>query len=187
MRMTDSRRDETALDAAIDRAVRDLMSVDPPADLRDRVLAEISGVSTRAALWPRFALASVALAVAVAIAFKVFQPASPASPPETTIAGTRAQPAQDVPAAPPPTPTLPKASPRATAVRTPATEDRPIQAASIDSAAPIGAEPMPPVARLKAIELIDIPRLETAQIGPAPLSLTPITIEPIENSPPIVR
>ena len=68
MRMTDKHlgdshlRADSHLDAAIDRAVREMMSVEPRADLRQRVLAELVEEPTRAALWPRFAFGSAALA-----------------------------------------------------------------------------------------------------------------------------
>ena len=59
----DDRHDDSRLDAAIDRAVRDMMSGEPRADLRERVLAELAGEPARAAWWPRLALGSVAVAV----------------------------------------------------------------------------------------------------------------------------
>ena len=55
-----------SLDVAIDRAVRRMMQVDPPAGLRHRVLARLGPVpSRRAAFFPRFAMAAAALAMLV--------------------------------------------------------------------------------------------------------------------------
>jgi hypothetical protein len=55
---------EARIDRAIDRAVREMMQVDPPAGLRRRVLARLSDPAPRrGSLVPRFAFAAMALFV----------------------------------------------------------------------------------------------------------------------------
>jgi len=202
--MTDKFADETALDAAIDRAVRDLMHVDPPADLRDRVLAEISGGSTtRAVFWPRLGFAAVAVIAAMAIGLTILNRPAPAPVTRISDAGpSTPETVARVPADPPArtpgtaTPIPPDRRPRTRGntarveepTRSAPIEDRPVQAASIDTAGAlgvdvIGLEPMTPVTRLQAHERITVAPLETAHFAPLPLSLPPITIERMENSP----
>ncbi len=84
--MTDNRRDDSHLDAAIDRAVRDLMSVEPRAGLRERVLAELTGEPARAAWWPRLALGSAAVAAAAVVLLMIVN-RPPEQPVDRTIAG----------------------------------------------------------------------------------------------------
>src|SRR5947209_6166590 len=55
------------LDRAIDRAVRDLMWIDPPSGLRRRVLSRLEA-PVRASGFPRFAVLAAALAVLVVAA-----------------------------------------------------------------------------------------------------------------------
>ena len=74
------------LDAAIDRAVREMMSVEPRADLRERVLAELVGEPARAALWPRLAFGSAAVAVAAVVLLMIVN-RPPDQPVDRTIAG----------------------------------------------------------------------------------------------------
>src|ERR1700752_3943874 len=65
--MTDKQLSDKRLDEAIDRAVREIMSVEPRTDLRARVLAELERGAARAALWPRLAFGAAAIAVAVVL------------------------------------------------------------------------------------------------------------------------
>jgi hypothetical protein len=59
-------RPASPLDRAIDRAVRRIMHVDPPAGLRRRVLSRLEPRAARRALFlPRYALAAAALAILV--------------------------------------------------------------------------------------------------------------------------
>jgi hypothetical protein len=184
--MTDNRHDDSRLDAAIDRAVRDLMSVEPRAGLRERVLAELTGEPARAAWWPRLALGSAAVAVAVVVLLMIVN-RPPAQPVDHTIAGAAP------PAAAPPntgessklpggTPPVRVDGPRArTTGGNPVVEDRPIQAASIDMGESITIEPIAPVERLAPIDPIRIARLEAPTVSD--IGLKPITIERIEITP----
>ena len=67
--MADRPLAETQLDEAIDRAVREMMNVEPRGDLRARVLAELGGPPARVSLWPRLAFGSMALAAAILAVF----------------------------------------------------------------------------------------------------------------------
>ena len=94
--MTDRPLGDSELDAAIDRAVRDLMGAEPRADLRERVLSELAGgsselarTSARATLWPRLAFGLVAATAAIVIAVQ-FADRPAERPAEQTIAARAA-------------------------------------------------------------------------------------------------
>jgi hypothetical protein len=184
--MMDNRRDDSHLDAAIDRAVRDLMSVEPRAGLRERVLAELTGGPARAAWWPRLALGSAAIAVAVVVVL-VIGSRPPQRPVDRTIAGatppdTASQNTGETAKPPEATPPVHVDGPRAqAATRSPVVEDRLVQAASITANEPIAIEPMAAVERLAPIDPIRIARIE-AQAAPD-ISIKPITIARIEIAP----
>ncbi len=73
--MTDRQlSDDRRLDEAIDRAVREMMNVEPRTDLRARVLAELGGPPARVSLWPRLAFAALTLAAAVTVLTIVQRP-----------------------------------------------------------------------------------------------------------------
>jgi hypothetical protein len=191
--MANSYRDDSHLDAAIDRAVRDLMRAEPRTDLRERVLAEIASAPARAVWRPRLAFASAALAVAaVALLVLVNRPAdrpvervAVATPP-TAPASTPAE----VPTAPP-IQSAPLArdgaghggSESVPAAPGGALADRPVQAASIEAGEAIGIAPMTPVEPLRSIEPIRIATLEAPQVSSAAISIAPITIRQIEIAP----
>jgi hypothetical protein len=177
--MTHKHLADSHLDAEIDRAVREMMNVEPRADLRARVVAEILDQPARAIWWPRLALGSAALAAA-ALILLVFVNRPPDQPVDQTNARTQPATAPGSPgeATGPATETAPKvvargpaivdrAKPRTVAPR-PAIEDRPVQAASIDTTELIVIEPLAPVERLKPIE---------------PIALSPLALAPIEFTP----
>jgi hypothetical protein len=203
MRMTDKQlgdshlRADSHLDAAIDRAVREMMSVEPRADLRQRVLAELVEEPTRATLWPRLAFGSAALALLIVFMF-VFARRPVDRGGEPTI--VQSQPPASVPGNPrgatgPAAETAPKSAGRESrgtdrlptrAVarsRRPGAEDRQIQAASIDTGEAIAIEPLTPVESLTTIDPIGIAKLDTPQASTSEIALKPITIEPIEITP----
>jgi hypothetical protein len=189
--MANSYRDDSHLDAAIDRAVRDMMSAEPRTDLRERVLAELTGAPARVVWWPRLALGSAALAVAaVAMLVLVDHPAD--RPVERVAVAT---PAAESPRLEPPAPATPPRTTPAPADRTPvrgdgpktapaprgrAAADRPIQAASVDPGEAIGIEPMTPVERLAPIEPLGMSTLDAPLVATAAINIAPITINRIE-------
>ena len=76
---------EARIDRAIDRAVREMMDLDPPPGLRRRVLARLSMPETQRTWWlPRYALASAALTVLLlsltALPRETEPPARPSAP-----------------------------------------------------------------------------------------------------------
>lgn len=74
-------RQDGAIDRAIDRAVRDIMSVEPPAGLRRRVLSRLDAPPPRATLLPWCTGAVGALAAGV-LAVLLLRPApAPVAPP----------------------------------------------------------------------------------------------------------
>ncbi|MBW8894789.1 MAG: hypothetical protein JF613_01195, partial [Acidobacteria bacterium] len=77
---------ETRIDRAIDRAVRDMMQIDPPAGLRRRVLARLSDSNRpqRHAPWAQIVFAIVAAMLVVIAAprmwYRAEQPMAPRPP-----------------------------------------------------------------------------------------------------------
>lgn len=104
-----------AIDRTIDRAVRTMMQVDPPAGLRRRVLARLETPAPRASLVPRLAI-GLAAAAALVLAVLIFKPV-----PEPSSLGLRVStppasvPAPSVPPAPQPQAAPAQASAPATA------------------------------------------------------------------------
>jgi hypothetical protein len=200
--MVDKHLSDGQLDDAIDRAVRDLMSVEPRTDLRARVLAELEGAPARPALWPRLAFGGAALALAaVLVAMLVSRPAQP--PDGARVASTRPQPPSPTETRPETAPPLPRGGPpnpltsdrtvrRGPAPRVPAPDrqpvagDRPIQAASIDSldlpGATAGGVTLP-VERLAALDPIRISSLEPLDMSTTDIVMQPITVGAIEVAP----
>ena len=191
--MTDRPLGDSELDRAIDRAVRDLMGGEPRADLRERVLSELAGTSARATLWPRFAFGLVAAAAVLVIAVQ-FADRPAERPAEATIAATAARdgrPRTDgtpltpgiVPPPIPPRPPRVTGPAPTTPPRRPIVDDRPIQAASIEAAPPLGIAPMTPLARLNRIEPIGLSRLEASEIPAPAIDIKPLAIDLLEIGP----
>ncbi len=62
-------------------------------------------------------------------------------------------------------------------------DDRPIQAASVETAPPLGIAPMTPLARLNRIEPIGLSRLEASEIPAPAIDIKPLAIELLEIGP----
>ncbi len=187
---------ETQLDEAIDRAVREMMNVEPTGDLRQRVLDEIAGAPQWVMPWRALAAASAALAAIVLLIVNLItrQPA----PPESRVASTRAVPpiqqTTPPPATKPSTPAASQALPRDTLpiaqrpgrstprVAPHTAQERLVEAASIPGplaleTATTPAEPLAPVLPV-AMTLLYTPPIRTSEI-----EITQITLEPIEIVP----
>jgi len=198
--MTDRSLGDSELDAAIDRAVRDLMGAEPRADLRERVLSELAGgsselagTSARATLWPRFAFGLVAATAVLVIAVQ-FADRPADRPAEPTIAGRaapEARPRTDGTPLPPavPAPISPRSPARVsgpsptTPPRRAVVDDRPIQAASIETAPLFGSAPATPLGRLDRIEPIGLSRLEASAIPAPVINVKPLAVELLEIAP----
>lgn len=194
--MTDKQLSDKRLDDAIDRAVREMMSVEPRTDLRARVLAELEGGAARVALWPRLAFAGAAVAVATVLFTTVAQrpterreePAVAAALPSTRGSVT---PVPASPGAAPPIPHLgegrPSGMPKPTGAMTqhrPAVaSDRSIQAASIDTLDTAVVEPVTSVDRLGPIEPLGIATLDALPLSTPEIVINPITVEQIDIPP----
>jgi hypothetical protein len=180
------------LDAAIDRAVRSMMSAEPRAGMRQRVLARIHEAPRRAFPMWRLAIAgggvaAMALAVAIRVGYWPMHPedvapvvvtspppAEPAAPP------TRQQPSvQRVP--PPIVATPPVARTPAPSQRIPRglvvaqslalPEDDDVRTASPMPEALPGLEPIA-IAPLRAIQSLDIPAVQIEAIEFKPIGVS---------------
>jgi hypothetical protein len=188
---------DTHLDAAIDRAVRQMMAIDPPAGFRQRVVARLDRPVAAVAWWPRLALAGGALA-AVVLAVVLLRPApapvptaidgqAPSGP--SQVASTPAPAAEATPPAVAPTQrrgvdrprveTLPP-PPRMDTVFGPARDGR-VAAADATATAPPSALPAPEAADLPALPPIEIPTIDVPPIEIKPLMLMPLTPAPVNK------
>lgn len=166
------------LDAAIDDAVRQAMTVDAPAGLRARVLSRIE---TRSGRWfpVRESLAAGAIALAMLLVFVLMRAPQTDSTtaPGTTAAGQADAPVvTDLPAPPPPAPRVEIVA--RSARRTPASADRSVAAAQIDwpgtiaplnGIRPITVDPVRP-ASIATPEIVIAPLAPIAELHIEPLS-----------------
>jgi cytoskeletal protein RodZ len=197
-------RDDRRIDEAIDRAVREMMSADPPAEMRARVLARLEGRGGPGG-WPIVRLAAAAGMIAAAVLIVVLG-WRVSDQPEPDLARSTAA-SEPTVAAPPPAPPAPpdssslppapaeRADPEqrrpAATVRT-ATERTPVRAGRPDrlnqeiaaASVAVGVETGP--SAIDAIPDIDVGRIATAPIEMLPVSVSPLSplrqlqIEPLE-------
>lgn len=179
------RQTHSASDRAIDRAVRDIMSVEPPAGLRRRVLSRLDAPPRRATLLPWFTGAVAALA-AVVLAVLLLEPSpAPVAPPVVEQAAKAPAPSAPAPAAIPTPQSKPEQAPVAgaqTARRT--MTDTPIRMPRI---ANVFGTPGASVAAAAAdIEDVVFPETPTTAAReempgmPHPISVPQITIPPLQ-------
>ena len=182
---------ERDIDDAIDRAVRDIMSVEPPVGLRGRVLTRLQQPASRGLVRPLFAAA--ALTAAALLAFALLRPA-PQPVPGDTLAGVhrpgtpRTSPAvQPEPPAPPhaaestgPRP----ASPRSTRPTRPSGPVRFPPRGVVAAASLVADAPTPPVAvALPEPVLATEGRPQYAPIRIEAIDIAPLTIAPVAVAP----
>ena len=152
---------EREMDTAIDRAVRDLMDVDPDAAFRARVTARLHRPVRRA--WaPRLAAGAVAM-LAIVVALIWLRPPQPATRTEGTAARTE-------PAVPSPTIRVADSNPK------PAV--RPSRTRSAKSTRQIAAPSIPPGTVVAAVAETPFTSIG-ALSGIEPISVTPIANTPI--------
>lgn len=192
---------ESRIDRAIDRAVRKMVQIDPPAGLRRRVLSRLGApAARRPAFTGHFALATAALAILLVVIGVERRDSTPEPPPHARPTAT----VQAVPPAPIPPESAPVAAAReSTPVTAPsrrATGRTPRGPHSDTIAMPrianvfgargntvSGASVDEPVATLSgAAPWLPAPAdrrpIEVAPLSIVPLSMEPVTIAPIPTS-----
>src|SRR5262245_3404152 len=178
-------KDRDSVDAAIDRAVRDMLAVEPRPGMRQRVLARINEPQRRPALWPMLAGATALAAIVTIALLNRSQQSAIVAPPVAppVVVATRepaAEPKPAIPVAPPTaTPAAPPRPPRASA--RPAPERRMVQATVYTAP----AEPFDVVPEITEMNPIRVAAIAANQeIGGKEISVTllhmpEITVEPI--------
>jgi hypothetical protein len=182
-------------DAAIDRAVREMMSAEPRADFGRRVRARLerpalrhsSGQGRVVFTMPRIAaVAALSAAVALFVLTRDNRPAVPT--PRVAVHTEPTTPAVSPTAvAPQPTPqsqpqgAVRTQAPQAARVTVDRVPDRPVQAASIDLAE--APEPATDVEPLKAIAPITVSTMTQEPISNPEIHISPLDLSPIEIAP----
>jgi hypothetical protein len=175
MSRTDDRRQKTQrLDIAIDRAVREMLDVEPPAGLRGRVIARIES-PRRGMAWTWVVAPAAAAAVIVLTVLAPWQHAARPVAAGAPALIARVAPPPAVPpvtspntAASPKTPSndrLSSSGPRAT----PGAEARIVIAAALPA-----TDANPGIDSLAPIEPITVPTVRPASITPAEISISPL-------------
>jgi hypothetical protein len=174
------------LEHAIDRAVRDMMDVDPPPGLRERVRARLE-VRARPLFGPLRLAGLTACAAALALLVWMFGARPAERVPDATIVQT-SPPAATQQATPVPQPVQPAVTrpERAAAPVAAARPDRLVQAASIDiselpEVEPIAIEEIDAIAPLAVAMLQPEPIAATTDIRIAPLQVDDIEIAPLTS------
>lgn len=179
------------LDTVIDRTVRQMMEIDPPAGLRRRVQNRLDAPAGGAAWWPRLGFAAATLAALVLAVVYVRPADTPAPAPASLVVDA---PAVDRPeaavatAAKPPAvmPPPPEAARRPRVERLPepprmdavfGTPDARVSATSVEAAVP-DAPAANETGALPALQPIDIPAISIAPIEIRPLTLAPLPVKP---------
>jgi hypothetical protein len=174
------------VDEAIDRAVREMMEVDPPAGLRARVMARVDQPPSRLWTWPRLMAIAAVPAALVLVVFLTRGPDSDTQP-RTAAAGPQ-----------PPAPMQPViATPQPVAGSAPsmaAGDSRPVAAtrrrAGVADRMPGPVEPAAQVAvvtPLDRIAPVTIDPIAAPTIAPSPIVITPLdriadlVIEPLPS------
>jgi hypothetical protein len=182
---------EREIDDAIDRAVREIMSVEPRAGLRGRVLAELESRSDGRWSFPRLAGAAAVLAVGILMLFIWSRP-SPHPVGPATMAGKESPEAAapegapaSVPAAPPASPGDSTPTPAPSAQRSRARARGPqFPAPGAVTAANLGAQSMTDAPLLEATAASapavgGAPEIVIPMIQIQPLIIDTIVIDPI--------
>jgi hypothetical protein len=173
------------IDDAIDRAVREMMSVDPPAGLRARVLARLDDRSRRE--WSLLTLlgAGAAVAVALVVLLLVWRAPERGEPematsrpaPESPVPARPApEPPVRMPAPPPTTPERPAADSRPRLARSPIRSERPdrLQQEILAANAVVDLETGP-----EALEAI--PEIDVGHVAPSDIDTPFVSVSPLSS------
>lgn len=172
-----------AIDRAIDRAVRDIMSVEPPAGLRRRVLSRLDAPPRRATLLP-WGMGVVGALAAVVLAVLLLKPSpAPVAPPVVEQAAQAPAPSAPASAATPTPQSTPEQASVARAQTAPMT-DTPIRMPRITN---VFGTPGAGVAAAAAdVEDVVFPETPTRRVREEttgmlhPISVPQITIPPLQ-------
>jgi hypothetical protein len=171
--MTDKLRTERDVDAAIDRAVREIMSAEPNPGFRRRVLERLTDTPPARWTWARLTVGIGAAAAMVVAAIWLAAPERSTTP--TAPAVVRHQPVEVAPPDPSPAPKIEVTQP---VVKKPG---RPAAAAS-----PRTKVPQPPPGRVEAtsLQLAQPTQLDEGQPQPNAVSaIEPIRVQPLQPIP----
>lgn len=174
--------DDRRLDDAIDRAVREIMGVEPRPGLRGRVLERVNRPGRPALPWLRVAATAGAIAaVLLIVTLTQREPEQPRAP--IVAVAPRATPQQSGTTIPPRSanpPTVP--TPRLTRPAVaPPIESRRVEAAMLEPGEPF--EPSVQVPPIEPIEPIEVAELTTKPIVPTEITVPAIRIDRIEIEP----
>ena len=188
-------RRDSPLDRAIDRAVREMMQVDPALGLRRRVLSRLESTPQRGSGAARYAWGTGILAMMAVVLMMLVRD----RPSEPLPAGPNPAQVSAVPAhVPPETADLPiatptaaprrGASPRVTreAIRMPQVENVfGAPSAAVSAAAAINSEPVRPASEPATENMgVGVAPLVIVPLAPAPLEMPAIVIQPLETAAP---
>jgi hypothetical protein len=158
------------LDKAIDRAVREMLDVEPAADLRARVIAQLPAAGSRVLVFGvrRFAVLAAAAALLVLGVTLARRSEPPAKPPVVAHGGDQQLPPDARPLAP-----LESPSPSQPVVSTSKKAARPAALASAASMdATVAASAIDP---LESITPIEVAPIGQTSIAPDPIAVRPLT------------
>ena len=170
---------ERQIDEAIDKAVRELMNVDADSAFRARVVERLRKPKPRAPFWRQLSIAAGAVGIAVIAVILMREAEKPAgeAPPAAVASAVTPQPAVEPAVAVPQAPGVAGPATTPTARRHPEDVTHRIPKGALVATVADEA-PEPPLAG--GVEpLTDIRPIELAQITPAPIITTEISITPI--------
>jgi hypothetical protein len=189
-------RRDSPIDRAIDRAVREMVQVDPALGLRRRVLSRLESTPPRGSRVARYAWGSGILAMMVVVLMMLVggRPSEPlpAGPNPAQVSAVPApvpRETADLPiATPAATPPRRGASPRVTreAIRMPQVENVfGAPSAAVSAAAAIDSEPVRPAPESATENMgVGVAPLVIVPLAPAPLEMPAIVIQPLETAAP---
>jgi hypothetical protein len=179
MKPDDIKFDDGDADAAIDRAVREMMSAEPRADFGRRVRARLERPARAVFTIPRLAaVAALSAAVALFVLTRDHRP-TPPTPPVAVHTAPGTGPGPTTPERPPVVAEVPRTPVTEAPVLTAPVLDRPVQAASIDiSETASDIEPLKPIAPI-ALSVMTQEPIAKPEIRITPLDVSPIEIAPL--------
>ena len=178
MKPDDIQFDDKDADAAIDRAVREMMSAEPRADFGRRVRARLERPGRRVMFTiPRMAaVAAVSAALALFVLTRDNRPAPP--PPRVAVqTAPDTRPGPTIPKRVDVSPEVPRTIVTAAPERAVPLPDRQVQAASLEVSEMADVEPLTPIAPIALSAMTQQP------ISKPEIRITPIDVSPIEIAP----